>query len=155
MDARTDAEISRDVAQVAGALLLELRAGYGPIDDKDAANALRKLADRTSHERIMELLSAARPDDAILSEEGKDDAARLDAEGQPMGVLRGIDLRIAPGERVGLVGASGADVVTLGAVITSASADLASGSDQLTLANGTNSLSTSNIESAGRNNSRL
>ena len=80
MDARTDAEISRDVAQVAGALLLELRAGYGPIDDKDAANALRKLADRTSHERIMELLSAARPDDAILSEEGKDDAARLDAE---------------------------------------------------------------------------
>ena len=80
MDARTDAEISRDVAQVAGALLLELRDGYGPIDDKDAANALRKLADRTSHERIMELLSAARPDDAILSEEGKDDAARLDAE---------------------------------------------------------------------------
>ena len=79
MDARTDAEISRDVAQVAGALLLELRDGYGPIDDKDAANALRKLADRTSHERIMELLSAARPDDAILSEETEDSFHRLEA----------------------------------------------------------------------------
>jgi 3'(2'), 5'-bisphosphate nucleotidase len=80
MDPRSDAEISRDVAQVAGQLLLELRDGFGPIDDKDAAHALRKLADRTSHERIMELLSAARPDDAILSEEGKDDVSRLDAE---------------------------------------------------------------------------
>lgn len=76
----TDAELSRDVARVAGQLLLELRAGFGPIDDKDAANALRKQGDRESHLRIMELLSDARPSDAILSEEGKDDASRLDAE---------------------------------------------------------------------------
>ena len=76
----TDAELSRDVAQDAGRLLLALREGFGPVDDKDAANALRKKADRESHLRIMELLSAARPDDAILSEEGKDDASRLDAE---------------------------------------------------------------------------
>ena len=52
----TDAELSREVAQEAGRLLLDLRASFGPIDDADAANALRKLADRTSHERIMELL---------------------------------------------------------------------------------------------------
>ncbi|HAN70497.1 MAG TPA: 3'(2'),5'-bisphosphate nucleotidase CysQ [Actinobacteria bacterium] len=76
----TDAELSRDTARVAGQLLLALREGFGPIDDKDAANELRKRGDREAHLRIMELLSAARPDDAILSEEGKDDAARLDAE---------------------------------------------------------------------------
>lgn len=80
MTNRSDAELSRDVAQVAGQLLLELRTSFGPVDDKDAANALRKQADEASHVRIMELLTAARPHDAILSEEGKDDAARLDAE---------------------------------------------------------------------------
>ncbi len=80
MPTRTDADLSRDVAQQAGRLLLELRENYGPIDDKDAANALRKQADRASHELIMAELTAARPQDAILSEEGKDDAARLDAE---------------------------------------------------------------------------
>jgi 3'(2'), 5'-bisphosphate nucleotidase len=76
----SDAELSRQVAQEAGRLLLELRAGFGPIDDKDAANALRKRADRASHLLIMERLSAARPGDAILSEEGKDDASRLEAD---------------------------------------------------------------------------
>jgi len=75
-----DAQLSREVARDAGQLLLALREDFGPVDDKDAANALRKQADRASHLRIMELLSAARPDDAILSEEGKDDASRLDAD---------------------------------------------------------------------------
>ena len=77
---RSDAEISREVAQEAGRLLLDLRASFGPVDDKDAANALRKQADRASHLLIMDLLSAARPDDAILSEEGKDNDSRLSAE---------------------------------------------------------------------------
>jgi 3'(2'), 5'-bisphosphate nucleotidase len=76
----SDAELSREVAREAGVLLLELRASFGPISDKDAANALRKQADRASHELIVARLAAARPDDAILSEEGKDDASRLDAE---------------------------------------------------------------------------
>lgn len=76
----TDAELSREVAQEAGRLLLELRSSFGPIDDTDAANELRKRGDRESHLLIMERLSTARPHDAILSEEGKDDAARLDAE---------------------------------------------------------------------------
>ena len=76
----TDAELSREVAQEAGQLLLELRAGFGPIDDKDAANELRKRGDREAHLLIMDRLSSARPNDAILSEEGKDNASRLDAE---------------------------------------------------------------------------
>jgi 3'(2'), 5'-bisphosphate nucleotidase len=80
MPARSDAELSRDVAQEAGRLLLDLRSSFGPVEDKDTANALRKQGDRTSHELIIERLGAARPDDAILSEEGKDDAIRLSAE---------------------------------------------------------------------------
>ena len=76
----TDAELSRDVAQRAGALLLDLRASFGPIADRDAANALRKQADRASHEFIAAELAAARPDDAVLSEEGKDDDSRLGAD---------------------------------------------------------------------------
>jgi 3'(2'), 5'-bisphosphate nucleotidase len=76
----TDAELSRDVAQRAGALLLDLRASFGPPADKDAANVLRKQADRASHEFIVAELAAARPDDSILSEEGKDDDSRLFAE---------------------------------------------------------------------------
>jgi len=80
MTTRSDAELSRDVARQAGRLLLELRESFGPVSDKEAANALRKHADRTSHELIMELLGSARPGDAILSEEGKDDASRLTAQ---------------------------------------------------------------------------
>ncbi|MBK9739642.1 MAG: 3'(2'),5'-bisphosphate nucleotidase CysQ [Actinobacteria bacterium] len=75
----SDAELSRDVAREAGQLLLELRASFGPIDDKAAANALRKQADRASHLFIMGRLGRARPDDAILSEEGKDNDERLSA----------------------------------------------------------------------------
>ena len=80
MPTRTDAELSRDVARQAGRLLLDLRESFGPIDDKDSANELRKRADRASHELIMAELTAARPHDAILSEEGKDDAVRLTAD---------------------------------------------------------------------------
>jgi 3'(2'), 5'-bisphosphate nucleotidase len=84
MPTRTDSELSRDVARQAGQLLLALResfvADHGSLDDKAVANALRKQADRASHELIMAELTAARPDDAILSEEGKDDDRRLSAE---------------------------------------------------------------------------
>lgn len=75
----SDAEVARDIAQEAGRLLLALRESFGPIDDKDAANALRKEGDRQAHELIVAALAVARPDDAVLSEEGKDDASRLEA----------------------------------------------------------------------------
>lgn len=79
-DPRTDAELSRDIACGAGQVLLELRSGWGSIEDKDSANALRKAGDRAAHEFIVERLAAARPGDAILSEEGKDDEIRLSHE---------------------------------------------------------------------------
>lgn len=75
----TDMEISARVAAEAGQLLLALREEFGPVDEREAADALRKKADATSHELIAERLHAARPDDAVLSEEGADDLARLDA----------------------------------------------------------------------------
>jgi len=79
-DTRSDAELSREIAQGAGQLLLQLRADWGSLEDKDSANALRKAGDRAAHEFIVERLAAARPADAILSEEGKDDEVRLGHE---------------------------------------------------------------------------
>ena len=61
-------------------LLLELREGFGPVDDKESADALRKKADASSHELIVARLAQARPDDCVLSEEGADDLVRLEAE---------------------------------------------------------------------------
>ena len=77
-----DAELSRTVAQQAGVLLMALRKEFSrthPVDSMDKAvnDQLRDQADRAAHLFIMDKLSAARPLDAILSEEGKDDAARL------------------------------------------------------------------------------
>jgi 3'(2'), 5'-bisphosphate nucleotidase len=58
---------------VAGDLLLEVRAeGLQGRELKDAG-------DRRSHELLMQLLATHRPGDAVLSEEGKDEASRLSA----------------------------------------------------------------------------
>lgn len=78
----SDAELSHQIAQQAGALLLSLRTSFGAIDpaDKDRANALRKEGDRQSHELIAGLLAKHRPADAVLSEEGADNDLRLSAE---------------------------------------------------------------------------
>jgi 3'(2'), 5'-bisphosphate nucleotidase len=63
----TDAELARDIATEAGALLLRIQAECAGGDRGDReANAL-----------ILERLRAARPDDAILSEESADDPVRL------------------------------------------------------------------------------
>lgn len=85
MTAQTDAELSKSVAREAGQLLLTLREDFfsnRPTDsiDKTVSDMLRDQADRASHLFIMEKLSAARPHDAILSEEGKDNDVRLSAE---------------------------------------------------------------------------
>ncbi len=66
------------LATAAGELLCEIR------DEMSAAGAdskeMKDVGDRRSHIFLMEELAKVRPDDAILSEEGKDDLARLDAE---------------------------------------------------------------------------
>ncbi len=69
-----DDRLARDLASEAGRLLLALRAEGGEPD------ALRKAGDQTSHEFLAAQLSDRRPGDAVLSEEGRDDLARLDAE---------------------------------------------------------------------------
>jgi len=71
-----DHELAARLATEAGALLLEVRdelADAEPSERKDEG-------DRRAHELLMAELANARPGDAVLSEEGKDDLARLDAE---------------------------------------------------------------------------
>ena len=69
-----DDRLAHDLADQAGQLLLELRAAGGDAD------SLRREGDRQSHEFIAAQLAAARPGDAVLSEEGRDDPARLSAD---------------------------------------------------------------------------
>jgi 3'(2'), 5'-bisphosphate nucleotidase len=68
-----DDDLARDLAAEAGNRLLALRAGGGGPDD------LRKAGDRQSHEFLAAELARLRPGDAVLSEEGRDDPARLTA----------------------------------------------------------------------------
>jgi 3'(2'), 5'-bisphosphate nucleotidase len=69
-----DIALAADLAAGAGQLLLALR-GPGLVDDQ-----LRKAGDHQSNEYLLERLAAERPDDAVLSEESADSAARLDAD---------------------------------------------------------------------------
>jgi 3'(2'), 5'-bisphosphate nucleotidase len=66
-----DDRLAAELAEQAGELLLELRAEGGDPGD------LRKAGDRLSHEFLAAELAARRPGDAVLSEEGRDDPARL------------------------------------------------------------------------------
>ena len=66
------------IATAAGELLLSIR---DELTSRGApADEMKDVGDRRSHDFIMEELGRVRPGDAILSEEGKDDLARLDAE---------------------------------------------------------------------------
>jgi len=69
-----DHVLARELAVSAGQLLLDLRGRGG---DRDA---LRKSGDRLSHEFLAAELAVRRPGDAVLSEEGIDDKARLAAQ---------------------------------------------------------------------------
>ncbi len=68
-----DHRLAHDLAAEAGRRLLGLRADGGDPD------TLRKSGDRQSHEFLAAELARLRPGDAVLSEEGADDAARLSA----------------------------------------------------------------------------
>ena len=69
-----DHALAADLAERAGHLLVELRTRGGDPD------VLKNAGDRSSHEFLMAELAKARPDDAVLSEEGLDDKARLSAQ---------------------------------------------------------------------------
>lgn len=65
------------IATAAGELLLSIR---DELTSRGAdSQEMKDEGDQRSHDFIMEELRRVRPDDAILSEEGKDDLARLDA----------------------------------------------------------------------------
>jgi 3'(2'), 5'-bisphosphate nucleotidase len=70
----SDVEFARHVAETAGRILVELQ-NSGLFEDK----ALGKAGDRTANAFIMEALKTNRPDDAVLSEEEKDNPERLQA----------------------------------------------------------------------------
>ncbi|MGH8991496.1 MAG: 3'(2'),5'-bisphosphate nucleotidase CysQ [Acidimicrobiia bacterium] len=72
-----DDELAVDLAEAAGRLLMELR-GQAAEQGLDQSQ-LKKEGDRQSHELLMRRLTEERPDDAVLSEEGADDEARLSA----------------------------------------------------------------------------
>ena len=63
-----DHELAAAAAAAAGELLLDLRARGASRDD----------GDRESNELILGMLRVERPDDAVLSEESKDDPVRLE-----------------------------------------------------------------------------
>ena len=67
--------LARDLAEAAGQRLLALRQARGAGD----AASLRRDGDRQSHEFLADRLARLRPADALLSEEGVDDPARLSA----------------------------------------------------------------------------
>jgi 3'(2'), 5'-bisphosphate nucleotidase len=68
-----DHSLAAWLATEAGKRLLEVRAGG--LEGRE----LKDAGDLASHELLIELLATHRPGDAVLSEEGKDDAVRLSA----------------------------------------------------------------------------
>ena len=68
----TDAELAAHLAEVAGRLLLQVRAS-GLLSLK----ALGKAGDATANQFLVHALREQRPDDGLLSEEEKDNAERL------------------------------------------------------------------------------
>ena len=72
--ASDDDHLARDLAVVAGQRLVDLRARGGTPDE------LRHAGDRLAHDFLATELARLRPGDAVLSEEGADDPARLGAD---------------------------------------------------------------------------
>ncbi|QZD93478.1 3'(2'),5'-bisphosphate nucleotidase CysQ [Qipengyuania xiapuensis] len=71
----TDAELAAHLAQVAGRILIEVRTS-GMFEGK----ALGKAGDETANQFLCHAIRQQRPEDGLLSEEEKDNAARLDKE---------------------------------------------------------------------------
>lgn len=72
-----DHQLAARLAQEAGALLVGLREEL--VAAGVESSALKDEGDRRAHELLVAALADAVPDDAVLSEEGRDDLARLAA----------------------------------------------------------------------------
>lgn len=75
-DDLTDAELAADLAADAGKLLLQVRAEIG----FDQPWTLGEAGDRQANSLLLRRLQAERPGDAVLSEEARDDLARLKSD---------------------------------------------------------------------------
>jgi 3'(2'), 5'-bisphosphate nucleotidase len=69
-----DHAVAAWAATEAGHVLLQVR------EQGLEGRALKDAGDRSAHELLMRLLAEARPDDVVLSEEGKDDRRRLESD---------------------------------------------------------------------------
>lgn len=78
----TDAELAHRLADETAQQLSTLQASRlaHTTFDPRGGYSLEREADSLAHEFLVEELSAIRPDDVVLSEEGEDDSARLAAE---------------------------------------------------------------------------
>jgi 3'(2'), 5'-bisphosphate nucleotidase len=76
MPDQDDDELASNLAAMAGQVLLELRSSW----EGEATKDLGTQGDAAAHRALVSALSAARPADAVLSEEAADDEARLTAE---------------------------------------------------------------------------
>ncbi|MGR6967522.1 3'(2'),5'-bisphosphate nucleotidase CysQ [Geodermatophilus sp. URMC 61] len=75
MNPASDHDTARALATSAGDVLLGVRAGHFP-----DPTALKDAGDAGSHQFLLDRLAELRPGDAVLSEEGTDDTARLSAD---------------------------------------------------------------------------
>ena len=81
-----DHRLAADLAERAGELLVDLRAETSEKMSSGAGltygslSRLKAEGDRKSHEFLTAELQAARPDDSVLSEEGRDDLKRLSSK---------------------------------------------------------------------------
>ena len=75
METASDHDVAHRLATSAGEVLLDVRTGRFP-----GTAALKDAGDAASHRFLLDRLAELRPDDAVLSEEGADDAARLSAD---------------------------------------------------------------------------
>lgn len=76
LNCESDPELARLLAAHAGVILLRLRQSLR----NATVERLRAEGDQRAHEFLTAALARLRPDDAILSEEGADNLARLDAK---------------------------------------------------------------------------
>lgn len=74
----SDHELAHDLATRAGELLVDLRQRAG--EKRASGWALKDEGDRRAHQFLAYELAKARPGDAVLSEEGRDDLTRLGSD---------------------------------------------------------------------------